>query len=49
MYEENPHLLLATMARRNVMVEICLTSNDGILGVREGSIRWQCTRKPGSP
>jgi hypothetical protein len=34
MYEENPHELLATMARRNVMVEICLTSNEGILGVR---------------
>ena len=34
MYEENPHELLAVMARRNVMVEICLTSNDGILGVR---------------
>ncbi len=34
MYEENPHELLATMARRNVMVEICLTSNDEILGVR---------------
>jgi len=34
MYEENPHELLAQMARRNVMVEICLTSNDGILGVK---------------
>jgi len=34
MYEENPHDLLAMMARRNVMVEICLTSNEGILGVR---------------
>lgn len=34
MYEENPHELLATMARHGVMVEICLTSNDGILGVR---------------
>jgi hypothetical protein len=33
MYEENPHELLAMMARRNVMVEICLTSNEGILGV----------------
>ena len=43
MYEDNPHELLATMARRNIMVEICLTSNEGILGVRGGSIRWQCT------
>jgi adenosine deaminase len=34
MYEENPHELLAMMARRNVMVEICLTSNDEILGVK---------------
>jgi adenosine deaminase len=34
MYEENPHELLAAMARRNVMVEICLTSNEAILGVR---------------
>jgi adenosine deaminase len=34
MYEENPHELLAMMARRNVMVEICLTSNEGILGVK---------------
>jgi hypothetical protein len=34
MYEENPHELLAMLARRNVMVEICLTSNEEILGVR---------------
>jgi len=34
MYEENPHELLSEMARRNVMVEICLGSNDEILGVR---------------
>jgi adenosine deaminase len=34
MYEETPHELLAMLARRNVMVEICLTSNEGILGVR---------------
>jgi hypothetical protein len=34
MYEDNPHELLAELARRNVMVEICLTSNDGILGVK---------------
>jgi len=34
MYEDNPHELLAMMARRNVMVEICLTSNEGILGVQ---------------
>jgi adenosine deaminase len=34
MYEENPHELLATMARRNVLVEICLTSNEEILGIQ---------------
>jgi hypothetical protein len=34
MYEDNPHELLTEMARRNVMVEICLTSNDAILGIR---------------
>jgi adenosine deaminase len=35
MYEENPYDLLKEMARRNVMVEICLTSNDTILGIRK--------------
>ncbi len=33
MYEDNPHQLLQEMAARHVMVEINLTSNDGILGV----------------
>lgn len=33
MYEDNPNELLAEMARRNVMVEICLSSNEGILGI----------------
>ena len=33
MHEDNPEDLLKEMARRNVMVEICLTSNDVILGV----------------
>ena len=32
--ETNPVELLNEMARKNVMVEICLTSNDVILGVR---------------
>jgi adenosine deaminase len=31
MYEEHPHELLAAMARRNIMVEICLSSNASIL------------------
>lgn len=34
MHEVNPYELMREMARRNVMVEICLTSNDVILGVR---------------
>jgi adenosine deaminase/adenosine deaminase CECR1 len=35
MHEEDPYDLLKEMARRNVMVEICLTSNDTILGIRK--------------
>ena len=35
MYEEDPYELLKEMVRRNVMVEICLTSNDVILGIRK--------------
>ena len=34
MQERDPRELLAEMARRHVLVEICLTSNDVILGVR---------------
>jgi adenosine deaminase len=34
MEERDPRDLLAEMARRHVLVEICLTSNDAILGVR---------------
>ncbi len=34
LYEDNALELLNEMARRNVLVEICLSSNDGILGVR---------------
>jgi hypothetical protein len=33
MHEDEPYELLKEMARRNVMVEICLSSNDQILGV----------------
>jgi adenosine deaminase len=35
MNEEDPYGLLTEMARRNIMVEICLTSNDTILGIRK--------------
>jgi adenosine deaminase len=33
MYEDHPHELLKDMARKHIMVEICLTSNDLILGI----------------
>jgi adenosine deaminase len=33
MFEDNPVELLEEMAKKNVLVEICLTSNDEILGV----------------
>ena len=33
MHENDPYGLLTEMARRPVMVEICLSSNDGILGI----------------
>ncbi|HEV2704374.1 MAG TPA: hypothetical protein VGV59_00535 [Pyrinomonadaceae bacterium] len=34
MYEDDPFRLLDELARRRVLVEVCLTSNDVILGVR---------------
>ncbi|HEX8926162.1 MAG TPA: adenosine deaminase [Terriglobales bacterium] len=34
LYEDDPNGLLSLMAKRDVLVEVCLTSNDGILGVR---------------
>ena len=35
MHEDDPYDLLKELARRNVMIEICLTSNDTILGIRK--------------
>lgn len=35
MHEDDPYGLLRELARRNVMIEICLTSNDTILGIRK--------------
>lgn len=35
MYEDDPYALLKELARRNVMIEICLTSNDTILGIKK--------------
>lgn len=34
MYEDKPYELLKEMAAKHVLVEVCLTSNDAILGVR---------------
>lgn len=34
LYEDKPFQLLQTMKAKNVLVEICLTSNDAILGVK---------------
>ncbi len=34
MYEDKPYELLKEMAAKRVLVEVCLTSNEGILGVR---------------
>lgn len=34
MHEDDPDKLLRELARRNVLIEICLTSNDVILGIR---------------
>lgn len=33
MYEDDPYALLTTLAERNILIEINLTSNDVILGV----------------
>lgn len=35
MHEDDPYGLLKELARRNVMIEICLTSNDMILGIKK--------------
>lgn len=35
MHEDDPYGLLRELARRGVLVEICLTSNDTILGIRK--------------
>jgi hypothetical protein len=35
MHEDDPYGLLKELARRDVMIEICLTSNDTILGIKK--------------
>ena len=47
--EDNPQELLSEMARRNIMVEICLTSNDMILKVKEKNHPLAAYLKAGIP
>jgi hypothetical protein len=49
MHEDDPVGLLKEMARRGVLVEVCLTSNDTILGVRGASHPLSVYRKYGVP
>jgi adenosine deaminase len=49
MYEDNAVELLKEMAKRNVEVEICLTSNDVILGVRDEDHPFPVYGKYGVP
>ncbi len=48
-YEDHPQALLAEMARRHVMVEINLTSNDEILGVKGADHPFNAYRAAGVP
>jgi adenosine deaminase len=49
MYEDHPYELLKTMADKGVLVEINLTSNDVILGVRGNKHPFATYRKFGVP
>jgi len=49
MHEHNAVALLQDMAKRNILVEICLTSNDVILGVRGNDHPLSAYRKFGVP
>ena len=49
MHEDNALDLLHEMAQRNVLVEICLTSNDSILGVSGQNHPFPAYRKFGVP
>jgi adenosine deaminase len=49
MYEDHPYQLLREMAAKHVMVEINLTSNDVILGVRGADHPFPIYRKFGVP
>lgn len=49
MHEDDPYGLLREMRERGVLVEICLTSNDGILGVRGAEHPLRTYRNHGVP
>lgn len=49
MYEDAPLELLRMMREKDVLVEICLTSNDGILGVRGNDHPFRIYREYGVP
>jgi adenosine deaminase len=49
MYEQDPDKLLKTMAEKHVMVEINLSSNDGILGVKGAEHPFPLYRKAHVP
>ena len=49
MYEDQPIELLREMSRKNTLVEICLTSNDEILGVKGARHPLSTYRKFGVP
>ncbi len=49
MYEDDPQLLLKEMAERHIMVEINLTSNDVILGVKTNAHSFPEYRAAGVP
>ena len=49
MYESDPLQLLREMAKKNVLVEICLTSNDMILGVKGNDHPFPIYRQYGVP
>ena len=49
MHEERPYELLRDLRERNILVEICLSSNDGILGVRGADHPLRTYRNHGVP
>lgn len=48
-YEDGAHALVREMAQRGVLVEVNLTSNDVILGVRGADHPWHWLKSAGAP